>query len=77
MNKSEFVGLVDVATGKDGESVENRKKLVSKNVFCGNRMGVPVSVPESGKNIKGLKLHLKARQADGQLTSFRQSHRPA
>ena len=49
MNKSEFVGLVDVATGKDGESVENRKKLVSKNVFCGNRMGAPVSVPESGK----------------------------
>ena len=50
MNKSEFVGLVDVATGKDGESVENRKKLVSKNVFCGNRWVSPSPFRNPGKH---------------------------
>ena len=62
--------------GEDGLSLENRKKPVSKNVFCGNRW-MPRLRSGIRENIKGLKLHLKARQADGQLTSFKQSHRPA
>ena len=32
-------------------------------------MGVPVSVPESGKNIKGLRARLNTKQSDEQLAS--------
>ena len=50
-----------------GKAEGNERASRRKTVFCGDRMGVPGSVPESGKNIKGLQLRLKAREADGQL----------